>query len=235
MSYIGLDIGGTKIRAVLYDNKIVKDLLYDTDKDNILEQLNKIIDELFTKDVKGIGIGVPGAVKDGVIYDATHISLDNVDLKKELKFDVPIFVENDGNCFVLGEYNFGSKKKNMVGLVLGTGVGGGVLIDGKVYRGKDGAAGEFGAIAFKDKDFDYYCSGRYFGNNDFGENMAYLILGVVVSLNPEVIVLGGSVVKSYSKFEKQMKKKLKELLPFDVKIVVADEDVNVLGAVSLCF
>jgi glucokinase len=235
MSYIGLDIGGTKIRAILYDDKIVKNVLVETDKDNFFKQINEIVKELFDDKVEGIGIGVPGSVKDGIVHRITHLSLDKVDFKKELNVDVPVYVANDANCFVLGEYHFGSKKKNIVGLVLGTGVGAGILIGGKVYSGSDGYAGEFGGIPFKDKTFDYYCSGRGFNEEDYGENLACLLQHIVISLNPEVIVLGGSVSKSYDKFEEKMKKKLKELVPFDVKVEVAHLDVNVLGAVSLCF
>ena len=64
----------------------------------------------------------------------------------EKKFKVPVSINNDANCFALGEKHFGKKYNNMVGLIIGTGVGAGIIINGKLYCGHNCGAGEFGSI-----------------------------------------------------------------------------------------
>lgn len=152
---IGVDIGGTNIRAGLVkDNKILKYISIPTQakdgKNIVINNILYIISKLFNKEVNAIGIGCPGPLnKKGVIIKTPNLPFKNFDLRKlvEKKFKVPVFIENDANCFTLGEAIIG-KGKNfnyVVGLTLGTGVGGGIVINKKIYRGKS-FAGELGHI-----------------------------------------------------------------------------------------
>ena len=101
-------------------------------------------------DLGGIGIGIPGTVdsKLGLIVSAVNIGCKNQDLIKEMSqyFNVPIAVGNDANVAALGEQRFGAGKghENVVMVTLGTGIGGGIIIDGKLYEGNGGAGGEVG-------------------------------------------------------------------------------------------
>lgn len=163
---IGVDIGATKIHSALVslNGKIIKEYktLTEADKprDFILSKIKHSIKELWTKEVVGIGIGIPGPFdKNGKSYPPNIPSLRGINLSKILKsYKVPIETENDSNCFVLGEFLFGTAKRhnNVIGLTLGTGVGGGIIIDNDIYHGRDGAAGEFGHITI-DRD-GYLCN-----------------------------------------------------------------------------
>ena len=105
-------------------------------------------------DIVGIGIGTPGLVDldRGIVYEAPNIpGWDNVPLAKiyREKFGVPVFLENDANSAALGEWWTGAGKgtKHMLCFTLGTGIGGGIIIDGKVYHGAEGYAAELGHIS----------------------------------------------------------------------------------------
>lgn len=243
---IGIDLGGTNIRlGLVEESKIVKmsadKISSKATQDVIISEILEAISKIFTKDVIGIGIGVPSIVdiKNGIVYEVHNIpSWREVHLKRiiEDKFKVPTFVNNDVNCFVLGEKHFGKGKpyNDVIGLAMGTGLGGGVIINGKLYAGKNCGAGEFGLMKYLDKNYEYYCSGQFFNfkhgvkgedvlsnakNGDinslkifeeFGEHMGNLINSIMYALNPEIIVLGGSVSKAYSYFKNSMFKKIDE-------------------------
>lgn len=243
---IGIDLGGTNIRlGLVEESKIVKmsadKISSKATQDVIISEILEAISKIFTKDVIGIGIGVPSIVdiKNGIVYEVHNIpSWREVHLKRiiEDKFKVPTFVNNDVNCFVLGEKHFGKGKpyNDVIGLAMGTGLGGGVIINGKLYAGKNCGAGEFGLMKYLDKNYEYYCSGQFFNfkhglkgedvlsnakNGDinslkifeeFGEHMGNLINSIMYALNPEIIVLGGSVSKAYSYFKNSMFNKIDE-------------------------
>ena len=116
-----------------------------------------------------IGIGVPTIVdaQAGIVYDATNIaSWKEVPLKAllEERFHVPVAVENDCNCFALGESRFGAGRNytDMVGVTIGTGIGSGIIIDRKLYGGLYRGAGEIGTLPYRDTDFEHYCSSFFF-------------------------------------------------------------------------
>lgn len=249
MEIIGIDVGGTKIAAgIVSDNKIKKIVSTKTNanakKEVITSQVVNLVDKLINKNIKGIGIGIPGIVdsEKGFIFETPNIkSWKNVPIKKilEKKYKIPVLINNDASCFALGEKYFGAGKKykNMVGLIVGTGFGAGVIIDGKIYSGNTGGAGEFGQIKFRDHNIEYYCSGNYFLKehkktgkelqekaakkdkktlkifNKFGENLGKGIAVIVRSIDPELIVLGGGASKGYTFFEKSMRTSLKKLIP----------------------
>lgn len=123
---------------------------------SISEDIRKVVDAVLAggkvsiKDIKGIGIGQPGSIdsKKGVIRYSNNIALENVPVVEELKryFDLPIFINNDANCAALGEYVFGAGKgySDIVFVTLGTGVGTGFIIDGKLFEGRECAGAEGG-------------------------------------------------------------------------------------------
>ncbi|MBK8946214.1 MAG: ROK family protein [Ignavibacteriae bacterium] len=271
---IGIDLGGTNIRLGLVEgNKIIKlftnKISSKENQDLIVNEITLVISKIITKNVKGIGIGVPSIVdiNNGIVYEVHNIpSWREVHLKKiiEEKFGVPTSVNNDVNCFVLGEKHFGKGKiyKDIIGLAMGTGLGGGIIIDGKLYAGKNCGAGEFGLMKYLDKNYEYYCSGQFFQfkygmkgeevltnakNKDenslrileeFGEHMGNLINSIMYALNPELIILGGSVSKAYNFFRKSMFAKINEYeFKTQLKEIKIEKSVlkhsAILGASSL--
>ena len=159
---IGVDIGGTTYSSTLFNNKLneicksEKHLIAQcSSKSSFLELLSKQILGLikdYSKDsIVGIGIACPGPLdsKSGVILETPNLKiLQNINLKKELELilKLPVYIENDANLFALGEW-FSSNSKNdevFTGLTLGTGLGFGIIINGKIYSGAHGLAAEYG-------------------------------------------------------------------------------------------
>ncbi len=158
--YIGIDLGGTNIKAGLVDKegKIITNLSFPTESSkgwaHVFSNIEKVIKKLLESDgVKGIGVGIPGPVdsKSGIIREMPAIpGAKNIPIVKELDkiFPLPVFVDNDANNFTRGEFIFGvaKGKKNVIGITLGTGIGGGILINGELYTGSSNYAGEVGHI-----------------------------------------------------------------------------------------
>lgn len=161
---IGIDMGGTQIVGVLADlggNIIQKASLPSFSgkgqKDS-LEQLTKVIEQLLSnprledQELRGIGIGAPSITlhQEGIVVWAPSLGWRNLPLKKILedRFQVPVFVENDVNLAALGESWYGTGKgiHNLVCISIGTGIGAGIIIGGKLYRGYSEAAGEVGYL-----------------------------------------------------------------------------------------
>jgi len=179
---VGVDLGGTKIRAGLigrFDVKKEITLLTNAKqgKNKILKTLFEAIDYVFQDDVKEIGIAVAGNTDGRKIIEATNIkSLNNLNLSQIIskKYGIKSFLENDANAFALAEYHFLKKKnpklRNIVGITLGTGVGGGIIIDGEIYRGSFYSAGEIGHMSIASNGikcscgnydcFEVYCNGK---------------------------------------------------------------------------
>lgn len=159
MYAIGVDIGGMSIKAGLVkDGKIVssnRKITAPTAKqslDNLVLQINELLSQnsLAEKDIAGIGIGCPGLIssEEGIVDHNSNMKWENfrlVDLLKQ-SFDVKIKLSNDANVAALGETVYGSaaKYKNAIMLTLGTGVGGGIIIDGKLYEGGFSKGAELG-------------------------------------------------------------------------------------------
>ena len=120
-------------------------------------------------DVAGIGVGVPSVIdlKTGTVYDVQNIpSWKEVPLKARLeeRYGRPAYVNNDANCFAVGEKYFGKIKPydSAVGLIVGTGLGAGIIANGRLYSGVNCGAGEFGMIPYLDRTLEDYASGRFF-------------------------------------------------------------------------
>lgn len=160
--YIGVDVGGTKISAALIDagGEIFAREKYPTPttkKSSVIgNQIQDIIEDLLedskidSDSLYGIGLGIPGIIdaKRNKILITPNIALTGYPLAEKLykAFKVPIALGNDANLGLLAEkwLGVGKKANNLVGLFLGTGVGGGIIIDGELYTGAQGAAGELG-------------------------------------------------------------------------------------------
>ena len=168
MLSIGIDIGGTKIRGALVEGtRILKEktLPTGTTRKQTLQSLDEVISELLQNGVKGIGIGYPGVVAQGkIIFHGCLPSFKGFDLAKKVKkdYDLPVYIENDANCFALAEARYGAGKdvKNMIGLIIGTGVGCGIVLNGKLWSGEYGAAGEIGhSVVDPSSTLECFCEG----------------------------------------------------------------------------
>ena len=147
---LGVDIGGTSIRVGIVKNgKVLRYVKNDTPKTQkeLLDVLVSGISQCMSKDVIGIGVASPGPLKDGVIHNTPNLPFKVFNLKKFLyqKFKTRVEIENDAHCVALSELHLGVRKKNFIVLTLGTGIGGGIIIDGKMYEGT-GYGGEMGHI-----------------------------------------------------------------------------------------
>ena len=156
---IGMDIGGTNLRGALVtpEGRILRQLKIASGAhdgiDAVVENIAKLVDELGEGGVSGVGIGIAGVIdsKSGVITQAPNIA--NVvnypirdNLVRKLGSGVGVIVENDANCAALGEWWIGAGKDaaSIVMITLGTGVGGGIILGGKLWSGADGMGGEVG-------------------------------------------------------------------------------------------
>jgi glucokinase len=189
---IGVDIGASKIVAGLVRNgKIYKKIYFPTVSTGrkgaagILANITDAIHEVWHDDVKNIGLGLAGTTDPakGFFYKGANYpkSFRNIEITKKLKdFKVPISIDNDVHCFTLGESLFGQAKglRNVFGITLGTGVGGALIIDGQIYRGRNNAAGEIGHTTISMKNTRAECGMGYFGHLEAfasGTGMARMI------------------------------------------------------------
>lgn len=189
---IGVDLGGTKVKLgiVTSEGKIVKKTAVPTlaveGVEKSIGQIKKGISQLIQgnkKIINGIGIGAPGVVslKKGTVENPPNLpGWGRVHLGKIIskEFTLPTFVENDANAAAIGEFIYGAGKKldSFIMVTLGTGVGGGIIYNEKLFRGDFGAAGEIGhtSIDFngpKCKCGSYGCLEAYLGNNYLVENV----------------------------------------------------------------
>jgi len=157
---IGVDIGGTKILALVLDRsfkilgqcrkKIRTNKNNDRAEDRVVKVIQEALDNSGVDAIAGIGVGSPGPLdpETGVIIDTPNLAWKDFPLGPMLSetFGVPVTVDNDVNMGTYGEWKFGPVKKckNVLGIFPGTGIGGGLIIEGKMYRGFTGAAGEVG-------------------------------------------------------------------------------------------
>ncbi len=161
MFNIGIDLGGTNIAAGVVDKSgkiIAKDstpTLAKRPAEEITADMAALCKAVVKKagaemsDIASIGIGIPGTVDNasGTVVYTCNVKMENTPLCDMLRkyIDKPIKLENDANAAALGEYAVnGNGAKSLVFITLGTGVGGGIILDGKIYRGFNGAGGELG-------------------------------------------------------------------------------------------
>ena len=179
MYYIGIDVGGMSIKAgvadingnVLHKTTIVTRGNYDAEytiSNDIHKLIVKLLDEANIPEEKiaAVGIGQAGSIDSerGIINYWNNIPMKNVHVVEELKkwHKTPVFIDNDANVAALGECVFGAAKglRNVMLVTLGTGVGSGIIIDGKIYRGEYGAGAEAGHMRIVMNGEPCTCGGR---------------------------------------------------------------------------
>ena len=158
MAILGIDIGGTSIKGGLVYRYGQVDKLFSLPIDKSLSQdeqikalINKIKETYNENEFDGIGLGIPGAIDGtlGVVMYSNNLKWENLEIGRMLKHAFPgkkVAMTNDANAAALGEAKFGSAKneQNVVMITLGTGVGGGIIINGKLYEGNHGRGAELG-------------------------------------------------------------------------------------------
>jgi len=273
---IGIDLGGTKVSiGRVEDGRIVRHVSAAVSgqgpEQQVIGEVIGAIEQLFDPAIAGIGVGVPSVidVEKGIVYDVQNIpSWKEVRIKEilEKRFGRPVYVNNDANCFAVGEKHFGKGKKyrHLVGLIVGTGLGAGIIINGRLYSGSNCGAGEFGTIPYKDSILEHYSSGQYFTRahgvrgeevhsrarrgdlealaifDEFGAHFGDAIMTIMLAVDPEAIILGGSVSKDFSFFEKAMRKRMK-VFPYHktlerIVFEVSDQpQIAILGAAALYY
>jgi len=168
---IGIDLGGTKIEGILLDDhfNVVERTRIPTQQEkgykSIINSIVSLVEELKIKasDNVTIGVSAPGAIskKSGLIKNSNTQCLIGMPLKEDLKqaLDQEIAIDNDANCFALAEATLGAAKNHKVvfGVIIGTGVGGGIVINGEVHRGRTYIAGEWGHHTLRINGNKCYC------------------------------------------------------------------------------
>lgn len=157
---IGVDVGGTKVAAgQVADGKIEHDYRQPidlSDSETVIGGIEQAVAEVkkYSGPPTAIGVGVPSAVEfaTGRVLSSANIPLRDVALRKELtkRLGVPTYIDNDGNCSALAEAHLlGDSVQCLVMLTLGTGVGGGIIVGGNVFRGSTGLGAELGHVSIK--------------------------------------------------------------------------------------
>lgn len=229
----------------------------------VLAQLKRQIAQLMTPEVSGIGVGVPSVVdcQQGIVYNVANIpSWKEVRLKDilEQEFAVSVAVNNDANCFALGAWRYGEGQgtQDMVGLTIGTGIGSGIIIGGRLYNGVNTGAGEIGSLPFKDADYEFYCSSRFFSElhgdtganfgrraeagdpealavwREFGQNVGELIKAVLFTYAPEAIIIGGGIANAFPLYEQAMRQSL-ESFPYPANVAATRIEPSTLANAAM--
>ncbi|MDR0348303.1 MAG: ROK family protein [Tannerella sp.] len=276
-TFIGIDLGGTYIRA----GRVVNDIIETQnqmhtpknpkDEWETVDAIKEVIRTVINEQVEAIGIGVPSLVDrgKGIVYNVVNIPhWEEVPLKKALEkeYEVPVHLDNDANCFALAERHFGIGQdyQNFVGLTVGTGLGGGIIQQGRLLHDANCGSGEFGMLPYKDHILEYYASGSFFHNvygmdgkemflkaqqNDplaldayrqLGVHLAAAVKMVMYTVDPEMIVFGGSVAEAHRLYEASLYENIQDFgYPNAVKklriFFSGIASPGILGAASLCY
>ena len=233
-------MGATNIKVARVSQSNLEDTCYipvnrNMAANEVLEGLYHSISKLLTPDCMAIGIGVPAVVDPhtGTVYDVQNIpSWKEIHLRRlvESRFKLPVAVNNDANCFAIGEKVFGKAKElsNYVGITVGTGLGMGIIINSNLYSGTLCGAGEIGMLPYKDNIVEAYAGSLFFSRfyqsnarllhekalagsteareafRTFGSHLGEAVKMVLYMLAPEAVILGGSICKAYDLFRDSM-------------------------------
>lgn len=272
---VGVDLGGTSVRAgKVAGGTVVKRAARRVSgqaaQEVVLGEVLATIDEVMDGEVTGVGCGVPSVVdvERGVVYAVENIpSWHEVDLKGafEARYHRRAAINNDANAFAVGELHFGHGRgfSNLVGVTLGTGLGVGVIIDGRLYNGRNCGAGEIGCIPYRDGTIEHYCGGRFFQRaagvggevvferarrgdpeslrvfHAYGLELGHALLTILYAYDPELVVFGGSIARGFPYFEGGMRERLRDYAYQHAleRLLIAcseTEDAAILGAAALC-
>ena len=270
---LGIDIGGTNLCLGLVENGhifrsfSVPSFSGDASMEQTLDYLAVQIEKILQPGTEKIGIGVPSVVdvRRGIVYDAQNIpSWKEVPLKEYLedRFRIPVAVNNDANCFAMGVYGMypaDAKPEVLSVVTLGTGVGMGIVNEGKLFCGVNCGAGELGTLPYRDSILEDYCSKKFFegtgwnsltafdaasaGNpealrlyEDFGRNLGALLCTVLFAYDPSHIALAGGIANNHPFFRKAMEDYLWAHYPYKKSLerltidICTDNDIPVIGA-----
>ena len=243
---IGIDLGGTSIEGGrIEDGSVVKQVKADTNAsvggECTLGILKGVIEDLLTDETVAIGIGVPSVVnrEKGIVYNVQNIAgWEEVHLRSELEsaFGLPVYIDNDANCFAYGEKIFGKGREceNFVGVTLGTGLGAGIIQKNMLISDANCGSGEFGEIPYMGSKLEDFCGSRFFSNTagvsgyeaavqarqgdghcirlyeEYGRHIAHLVKIIILVLDPHAIIFGGSLAKAFDLFRNSMSASLKD-------------------------
>lgn len=278
--FLGVDLGGTQMRmaAVTNEGKLMTPVLsVATGKQFAPENLRDKLQELHTQVrsltdehlIAALGMGITGLVGDRTVSESEFLPLLNdvnlIALVRET-LGYPAKIENDARCFVLAETRFGAARgaRHVVGITLGTGAGGGVIVDGKLHRGANANAGEIWSIPLRGKWLESFVStsGLVQGYKDaggreenvdaakiadfaragdeaarsafqsYGEDVWMLCETIRALLDPDVVVIGGSIAQARDVFGEEILQRVAECGP---RIVWAElgTAAGLIGAASL--
>jgi glucokinase len=159
---IGVDLGGTKIAAGAIDRRGVVTARIErptpvSSQDDLLRELDSVVEQVSDQvgGAEALGFGIPCTIdqRTGRAVGAVHIPLADVEFRDRMsqRFELPVAIDNDGNAAAIAEWKLGAGAgtRDMIMLTLGTGIGGGLILDGKPYRGSVGAGAELGHIVLK--------------------------------------------------------------------------------------
>lgn len=286
---IGVDIGGTKIKAGLVDingqiigiPKSIRTLAHEPGE-IIIEHLTLLIREMMQQaegtELIGIGIGSTGPldIDNGIILECNNLpTLHNYPLKRKIEstFSLPVKLNNDANAMMLGEAIWGAGKNinSILGITLGTGLGAALLVNRKIIRGATGCTGEIWLSPYKDGTIEDYVSGTAISHlyqkitqkeisgeeisklaregdinalevwKEFTHALAYTLAWTVNMLDPEAVIIGGSVMHSSDIFWDSMISLCKKhMCPptaahIRIKPAILKDNAGFMGAAALMF
>jgi glucokinase len=154
---MGIDLGGTKILAGVVDREGRVDRREGCQtpvqsQEALLEELDSVVGSLLGDDVAALGFGIPSTIdqRAGRAISSVHVPLVDIDFRDRMaaRFGLPVGIDNDGNAAAIAEWKLGAGRgaSHVIALTLGTGIGGGLILDGRPYRGSIGAGAELGHI-----------------------------------------------------------------------------------------
>jgi PAS domain S-box-containing protein len=240
---VGVYVDHTHLQIGKIENfKIIKEkyLAIDakTSSNRLAKEIQNLIDPLFNKSISHIGLchhllnssptqsAVKHTDKDFVLHIKTAI---------ESKYRVPVYLNNEAECFTVGQKFIGKAKKykNVIGLILNSGIHTGIITENKLYSGSKSGIANFGKIPYQKKNYDYYCSDKFFKDqynatvqqilqradrgsknsrtilSRFASHLAECLALMMNILDPEIIVIGGEITAARKYLEDTIQKKLK--------------------------
>ena len=270
---LGIDLGGTNLCLGLVENGIVKERISvpsfepSATLDETLEYLAEQIAKVLTPQITKIGIGVPTVVDvhRGIVYEAANIpSWTEVHLKEFLegRFGLPVSVNNDANCYAMGAYGKypeDAKPESLVAMTLGTGLGIGIVDNGRLICGVNCGAGELGYLGYNGGCLEEFCRKQFFAKynadsyelslaaqagdpealkifKEFGRHLGYAVSIVMFAYDPSHVVFGGGIANALPLFKDSIMEYLRENFPLSKSVdrLVIDAqtsiDTPILGA-----
>lgn len=270
---LGIDLGGTNLCLGIIENGIVKERISvpsfqpSATLEETLEYLAEQIGKVLTPEIEKIGIGVPTVVDvhRGIVYEAANIpSWTEVHLKDflEARFGLPVSVNNDANCYAMGAYGKypeDAKPESLVAMTLGTGLGIGIVDNGRLICGVNCGAGELGYLGYNGGCLEEFCSKQFFAKynadsyelslaaqagdpealqlfKEFGRHLGYAVSIVMFAYDPSHVVFGGGIANALPLFKDSIMEYLRENFPLSKSVdrLVIDAqtsiDTPILGA-----